>query len=92
LVVPESNVRQRSAEQLYICSLNHGRTVSYIRHFLVEQTLSYRFNPVSFSMNYLQAQSSIQCSNIGTELMIDYSADFTTYVIFQSREAFDNVG
>jgi len=25
--------------------------------------------------------------NIGTELMIDYSANFTTYEIFQSREA-----
>jgi len=35
-------------------------------------------------MDYLQAKSSTQCSNIGTELMIDYNADFTTYEILEA--------
>ena len=35
----------------------------------------------------MQTQSSTQCNNIEIELMIDYSAGFTTYETFQSREA-----
>jgi len=38
----------------------------------------------------LQKQLSTQCSNIGTELIIDYGGEFTTYEIFQSREALIN--
>ena len=71
-----ATVRQLSDEQLCIGSLIHGRTVSCIRYFLVEQMLCV------FWMDYLQAKSSTQCSNIGTELMIDNSVDFTMYEIF----------
>jgi len=38
----------------------------------------------------LQEQPSTKCNNIDTELTIDYSEDFTTYEIFQSREALIN--
>ena len=31
-------------------------------------------------------QTSIHCSNTTTELIVDYSTDFTTYEIFQTRE------
>jgi len=40
---------------------------------------------VFFRIDYLQRQFSTKCSNIGTELIIDYSGEFTTYEIFQSR-------
>jgi len=41
-------------------------------------------------MDYLQEQLSTQCSNISTELTIDYGEDFTTYEIFQSWYALIN--
>ena len=41
-------------------------------------------------MDYLQEQLSTQCSNISTELTIDFGEDFTTYEIFQSRYALIN--
>ena len=50
----------------------------------------YRFNRVSVIWTILQEQLSTQCSNIGTELIIDYGGEFTTYEIFQSREALIN--